>query len=70
MLLRNIPADINVELLLSYFSPGSFKVLMKGLHKRNVYHDILNVEEKTDGTMDVEIGRNSIYNALPEYKPQ
>lgn len=67
MLLRNIPADINVELLLSYFSPGSFKVLMKGLHKRNVYHDILNIEEKTDGTMDVEIGRNSIYNALPEY---
>lgn len=67
MLLRNIPADINVELLLSYFSPGSFKVLMKGLHKRNAYHDIMNIEEKPDGTMDVEIGRNSIYNALPEF---
>lgn len=67
MLPRNIPEDINVELLLSYFPAGSFKVAMKGLHKRNAYHDIMNIDEKPDGTMEVEIGRNSIYNALPEY---
>lgn len=67
MLPRNIPEDINVELLLSYFPAGSFKVAMKGLHKRNAYHDIMSIDEKPDGTMEVEIGRNSIYNALPEY---
>ena len=67
MLPKNIPADINVELLLSYFPIGSFKVAMKGLHKRNAYHDIMDINEKPDSTLEVEIGRNSIYNALPEY---
>lgn len=64
---RNIPADINVEVLLDYFPEGSFKVELKGLHKRNTYNDVLEIEERTDGTLLVEVGRNSIYNALPEY---
>ena len=61
------PSDINIELLLSYLPKGSYKVAMKGLHKRNAYHDIMDVDTKPDGTMIVEVGRNSIYNALPEY---
>ena len=61
------PADINIELLLSYLPKGSYKVAMKGLHKRNTYHDIIDVNTKPDGIMIVEVGRNSIYNALPEY---
>ena len=67
MLPKNIPSDINIELLLSYFEKGSFKVNLKGLHKRNVYNDIIDIEEKADGTLLVSVARNSIYNALPEY---
>lgn len=67
MLPHNIPQDINVELLLSYLKQGSFKVSFKGTHKRNAYNDIIDIEEKTDGTLLVNLGRNSIYNALPEY---
>lgn len=67
MQLKNIPDDINVELLLSYLPPGSCKVVMKGLHKRNSYNDIIDVEERTDGTLCVGVGRNSLYNALPEF---
>ncbi len=64
---HNIPQDINVELLLSYLQQGSFKVSFKGTHKRNAYNDIIDIEEKTDGALLVNVGRNSIYNALPEY---
>ena len=63
----NIPEDINIEALLSYFPKGAFRVAFAGLHKRNAYNDILSVEEKTDGTFIVDIGRNSLYNVLPEY---
>jgi len=62
-----IPEDINVELLLSYFSEGSCKVAFKGLHKRNSYNDIIDLEEQRDGTMILGIGRNSLYNSLPEF---
>lgn len=67
MQLRNIPEDINVELLLSYFSEGSCKVSFKGLHKRNSYMDLIDVEERRDGTLMLGIGRNSLYNSLPEF---
>lgn len=67
MLPKNIPPDINIELLLSYFQEGTFKIHFKGLHKRNVYNDIVDIEEQPDGTLLVGIGRNSIYNSLPEY---
>ena len=64
---RNIPDDINVELLLSYFPEGSLKIELKGLHKRNTYNDIVDTEEKRDGTLLLGIGRNSLYNSLPEF---
>lgn len=67
MLLKNIPEDINVELLLSYFPEESYRVVFRGLHKRNSYKDIADVEEKRDGTLLFGIGRNSLYNALPEF---
>ena len=40
---------------------------LKGLHKRNTYNDIIETEEMLNGTMHITVGRNSIYNALPEY---
>lgn len=67
MLPKNIPEDINVELLLSYFPEGTCKVAFKGLHKRNSYKDVVDVEEKRDGTLLLNIGRNSLYNSLPEF---
>lgn len=67
MLPKNIPEDINIELLLSYFSESRCKVIYKGLHKRNSYSDILDAEERRDGSLLFKLGRQSIYNALPEY---
>lgn len=67
MLPRNIPEDINFELLLSYFPEESYKLAFRGLHKRNSYKDIVDVEENRDGTLLFGIGRNSLYNALPEF---
>ena len=67
MLPKNIPEDINVELLLSYFPAGTCKVALRGLHKRNAYNDIIEVEEKRDGLLLFGIGRNSLYNSLPEF---
>ena len=67
MLPKNIPEDINVELLLSYLPEGRCKVAFKGLHKRNSYKDIVEVEEKRDGTILLGVGRNSLYNSLPEF---
>ena len=59
MLPKNIPEDINVELLLSYFPEGTCKVALKGLHKRNTYNDIIDVEESREGLLLLGIGRNS-----------
>ena len=67
MLPKNIPEDINVELLLSYFPEGTCKVALKGLHKRNSYNDIIEIEENRDGLLQLGIGRNSLYNSLPEF---
>ena len=67
MLPKNIPEDINVELLLSYFPAGTCKVALRGLHKRNSYNDIIEIEEKRDGLLLFGIGRNSLYNSLPEF---
>lgn len=67
MLLKNIPDDINAELLLSYFPEGTCKVVLKGLHKRNTYRDIMEFEERRDGTLLLGLGRNSLYNSLPEF---
>lgn len=67
MLPKNIPQDINVELLLSYFPKGSCKVSLSGLHKRNAYNDLLDITENNNGTLLLSIGRHSLYNSLPEF---
>ena len=64
---KNIPEDINIELLLSYLPKECCKVAFKGLHKRISYKDIVELEERNDGTFLLGIGRNSLYNSLPEY---
>lgn len=66
MLPKNIPEDINVELLLSYFPQGSCKVAFKGMHKRNAYKDIISIENNKDDGLLIGIGRHSLYNSLPE----
>lgn len=63
----NLPDDLNVELLLEYFPLGDCKASFRGLHKRNAYSDILDLEKWRDDSMRVVISRNSLYNALPEY---
>lgn len=40
---------------------------LKGLHKRNSYNDIIDIEERKDGSLLFGIGRNSLYNSLPEF---
>ena len=65
MLPRNIPEDINIELLLSYFPEGSCKVAFSGLHKRNAYNDLMDLEDD-NGTLKLIVGRTSLYNVLPE----
>ena len=67
MLLKNLPEDINAEVLLSYFPEGTCKVALRGLHKRNSYNDIVEIEERRDGCLFLGIGRNSLYNSLPEF---
>lgn len=62
----NIPQDISAETLLGYYPLGTFAVKFRGLHKRNSYQDILDIEQE-QGKMSLSIGRNSIYNSLPEY---
>lgn len=64
--IRNIPEDINAEVLLNYYPTGTFKVEYKGLHKRNAYKDILNIDFQDTSPL-LSLGRNSIYNSLPEY---
>lgn len=67
MLPKIIPEDINVELLINYLQEGTCKVIFNGLHKRNAYNDINDIQERKDGSLVIEIGRKSLYNALPEY---
>ena len=66
MLPKNIPDDINIELLLSLFPEGQCKVSFIGTHKRNTYNDFMGLEELSDNTMLLGVGRSSLYNALPE----
>ncbi|MBQ9355932.1 MAG: hypothetical protein IJT98_01380 [Prevotella sp.] len=66
-MLSNLPADINIEVLLPYLPKGQYKVALNGLHKRNTYQDVMEMEDMHDGTTKITVGRNSIYNSLPEY---
>ena len=63
----NLPDDLNVELLFSFYPKGHCKAFFKGLHKRNAYSDIIDIEQGDKDTLLVDIGRNSLYDALPEY---
>lgn len=67
MRLSNLPVDINAELLLSWLPEGSFHIEIVGQHKRNAYNDIIEIELSSDNSSVFHIGRNSLYNALPEY---
>lgn len=68
MLPHKLPTDINAELLLNYFPKGMFRISLQGIHKRNSYRDIIELEEMADKkAIHATLGRMSIYNALPEY---
>jgi len=62
-----LPVDLNAELLLAYLRKGVCKVALRGLHKRNTYRDIIRTDSLSDETFLLTVGRNSIYNSLPEY---
>lgn len=67
MIPRNIPNDLNAEVLLEYFPEGSCKALFRGLHKRNAYNDLIDIEELHDGTLQLTLGRMGLYDTLPEF---
>lgn len=63
---ENIPQDINAEVLFELFPKNSLNVKFCGTHKRNAYKDVLEIEE-TQKKLLVSLGRNSLYNSLPEF---
>lgn len=68
MLPHTLPKDINAELLLNYFPRGTFRISLQGMHKRNSYRDIIELEEMVDKeAIHATLGRMSIYNSLPEF---
>ena len=66
-MIKYLPNDINIEDILSYLPKESYRVSVNGLHKRNSYKDIINYEETPDGKTEFHVGRNGLYNSLPEY---
>ena len=62
-----LPKDINAEVLLAYYPKGACKISFSGLHKRNTYNDIVELEPFSDDAIHLTLSRNSLYNALPEY---
>ena len=66
-MIKFLPDDINIEDILSYLQKESYRVSVNGLHKRNSYKDIINYEETPDGKTEFHVGRNGLYNSLPEY---
>ena len=66
MELKHLPNDINIEEVLLYLPKESYKIAIKGAHKRNAYKDILDINKDHNGNLIFNIGRNSIYNSLPE----
>lgn len=67
MIPKNIPDDINAELLLEYFPQGTCKAVFNGLHQRNAYNDLIDIEEVNNGVLQLTLGRTSLYNTLPEF---
>ena len=66
-MIKYLPDDINIEDVLTHFPKGSYRVYVNGLHKRNSYKDIISCDQGADGKLEFHIGRNSLYNSLPEY---
>lgn len=64
---NGLPTDLDAEVLLSYLPENTCKVQLKGEHSRNAYGDVVNLEKQYDGNWLLELGRNSLYHALPEY---
>lgn len=62
-----LPEDINAEVLLPYFKEGLCKFSLQGLHKRNSYNDIISTEDGFHNDFIITLGRNSLYNSLPEF---
>ena len=67
MIPKNIPDDINAEILLEYIPKGTCKAVFRGLHKRNVYNDLIDIEELQDGVLLLTLGRSGLYDTLPEF---
>lgn len=63
---ENIPDDIDAEVLFGLYPKNSLSVKFCGMHKRNSYRDVLEVENN-QGKLLLHLGRNSLYNSLPEY---
>ena len=63
---ENVPQDINAEVFLGFFPQDTFRVKFCGLHKRNAYNDILEIEKEQEKFL-LYLGRNSLYNSLPEF---
>lgn len=63
---ENVPQDINAEVFLGFFPQGTFRVKFCGLHKRNAYNDILEIEKEQEKFL-LHLGRNCLYNSLPEF---
>ena len=64
---HHLPGDINAEVLLAYYPLGTVKLSMQGMHKRNSYGDVIDLEPMGPEAMHLTVGRNSLYNSLPEY---
>ncbi len=67
MFLHLLPSDLNVEELLHYLPEDSCKLSIEGVHKRSAYNDVIEQEELVDGRMLLHIGRNGLYDMLPEF---
>lgn len=63
---EHVPEDINAEVFWGLFPQDTFMVRFCGMHKRNSYRDILEIEPAKEKLL-LHLGRNSLYNSLPEY---
>lgn len=63
---RNLPHDLNLEVLLDYLGSNHYKVEFCGPWRRNVYNDILETEHNDTDLTKVRVSRKSLYNVLPE----
>ena len=63
----DFPSDINAEVFLGCFPRGTCRVEFQGLHKRNSYNDIVELEPIDEDRFKMYLGRQSLYNSLPEY---